>query len=63
VPAARIGEAVVFLAHFEHVLGLPVSTFLRDFLDFFGLQPHHLPTNVFLSLSYNVSFCEAFLGI
>jgi hypothetical protein len=49
VPAARIGEAVVFLAHFEHVLGLPVSTFLRDFLDF------SRRTLFFLSLSTSPS--------
>ena len=30
-------ERVVFLMHFEHGFGLPVSTFFRMFLEFFGI--------------------------
>ncbi|XP_047085294.1 uncharacterized protein LOC124696634 [Lolium rigidum] len=62
-PAAGDNESVVFLAHFERGLGLPVSNFLRSLLDFFALQPHHLPANAFLSLSCFVAFCEAYLGL
>jgi hypothetical protein len=41
-PAPEPGERVVFGAHFDRGLGLPASRFFRHFLDFFGLQPHHL---------------------
>jgi hypothetical protein len=61
--AAGDNEAVVFLAHFEHGFGFPMSDFFRDFLDFFGLQPYHLPANAFLSLSSFITFCEAYLGL
>ena len=42
------GERVVFFSHFERGLGLPASLFFRAWLDFFGLQPHHLGTNAVL---------------
>ncbi|KAK1667849.1 hypothetical protein QYE76_056008 [Lolium multiflorum] len=42
-PVLEPGEHVVFLAHFERGFGLPVSEFFRKFLDFYELQPHHLP--------------------
>ena len=63
VPVPEPGERVVFLAHFERGFGLPASDFFRAFLDFFGLQPHHLPANAFVSLSAFSSFCEGYLGV
>ena len=51
------------MAHFERGFGLTTSRFFRNFLDTFGLQPHHLPANSITSLSAFVSFCEAYLGI
>jgi len=63
VPTPEPGERVVFLTHFERGFGLPASDFFRDFLDTFGLQPHHLPANAFASLSGFVSFCEGYLGL
>ena len=62
-PVTEPGERVVFLAHFERGFGLPASDFFRAFLDFFGLQPHHLPANAFVSLSAFTSFCEGYLGV
>ncbi|KAK1693965.1 hypothetical protein QYE76_010662 [Lolium multiflorum] len=44
-PKPEPGERVVFGAHLDRGLGLPASAFFRRFLDFFGLQPHHLPAN------------------
>ena len=58
-PVTEPGERVVFLAHFERGFGLPASDFFRAFLDFFGLQPHHLPANAFVSLSPLVPFARA----
>ena len=55
-PVTQPGERVVFLMHFERGFGLPVSDFFRGFLDFFGLQPHHLPANAIVSLSAFSSF-------
>jgi len=62
-PVTEPGERVVFLAHFERGFGLPASDFFRAFLDFFGLQPHHLPANSFVSLSAFTSFMEGYLGL
>lgn len=63
VLAPESGEHVVFLAHFERGFALPASDFTRKFLDFFGLQPHHLPANAILTLSAFVTCCEAYLGL
>src|SRR3990170_2671020 len=56
-------ERVVFYSHFKRGLGLPASTFLRAFLEFFGLQPHHLGANAVLQLSGFVTLCEGYLGV
>jgi hypothetical protein len=57
------GEHVVFLAHFERGFGLPASPFFREFLDFYELQPHHLPGNAIFYLSCYATFMEAYIGI
>ncbi|KAK1625832.1 hypothetical protein QYE76_000147 [Lolium multiflorum] len=62
-PAPEAGEVVVFAAHFERGFGLPASDFFREFLDFYKLQPHHLPGNVIFYLSSYASFMEGFVGI
>ncbi|KAK1680889.1 hypothetical protein QYE76_041737 [Lolium multiflorum] len=62
-PVPNPGEYVVFLAHFERGFGLPVSSFFRSFLDFYKLQPHHLPGNAIFYLSCYVTFMEAYIGI
>ncbi|KAK1626438.1 hypothetical protein QYE76_000753 [Lolium multiflorum] len=61
-PMLEPGERVVFLAHFERGFGL-LSSFFRDFLDFYKLQPHHLPGNAIFYLSCYVTFMEAYIGI
>jgi hypothetical protein len=55
-PKPEAGEYVVFVAHFERGFGLPASNFFRQFLDFYKLQPHHLPCNAIFYLSCYVSF-------
>jgi hypothetical protein len=62
-PAPEPGEYVVFSAHFERSFGLPASDFFREFLDFYQLQPHHLPGNAIFYLSCFVTFMEAYVGI
>jgi hypothetical protein len=32
-------------------------------LDYFGMQPHHLPANAFFTLSCYVAFCEGYAGL
>ena len=44
-------------------LGLPASDFLRNFLNRYALQPHHLPANAFFILSSFVALCEGYIGI
>ncbi|KAK1680933.1 hypothetical protein QYE76_041781 [Lolium multiflorum] len=62
-PVPNPGEYVVFLAHFERGFGLPASPFFRSFLNFYKLQPHHLPGNAIFYLSCYVTFMEAYIGI
>ena len=63
IPAPQPGERVVFITHFERGFALPASDFFQSFLDFFGLQPHHLPANAIVSLSAFTAFCEGYLGL
>ncbi|KAK1626901.1 hypothetical protein QYE76_001216 [Lolium multiflorum] len=62
-PVLEPGEFVVFLAHFERGFGLPASDFFRQFLDFYQLQPHHLPGNAIFYLSCYATFMEAYIGV
>ena len=62
-PSPCPGERVIFLSHLQRGLGLLASNFFRQFLEFFGLQPHHLPANVLVFLSSFVYLFEAYLGI
>ncbi|KAK1664989.1 hypothetical protein QYE76_053148 [Lolium multiflorum] len=62
-PVSEPGEFVVFAAHFEHGLGLPVSDFFRHFLNFYELQPHHLPGNAIFYLFSFATFMEGYAGI
>ena len=63
VPAPHEGERIVFFSHFECGLGLPASLFFRAWLDFFGLQPHHLGANAVLQVAGFVTLCEGYLGL
>ncbi|KAM0901262.1 hypothetical protein ACQ4PT_020094 [Festuca glaucescens] len=62
-PVPNPDEVVVFTAHFERGFGLPASDFFWRFLDFYELQPHHLPANAIFYLSSFVSFMEGFVGL
>lgn len=63
VQAPQPGERVVFTAHFPRGFALPVSGFFRQFLDHFGLQPHHLGPNTIMLLSAFVTLCDGYLGV
>jgi hypothetical protein len=62
-PDVEPGEVVVFTAHFVRGLGLPASYFFQRFLNFYKLQPHHLPGNAVFYLSAFVSFMEGYVGL
>jgi hypothetical protein len=62
VSAPKPTERVVFISHFERGFGLPVSDFFQDFLENYGLQPHHLPANAVMILSAFAAFCEGYAG-
>ena len=51
VPQMEGTERVVFFSHFKRGFGLCASDSFRSFLDFFGLQPHHLGANTVPQLS------------
>jgi hypothetical protein len=59
VPAPEPTERVVFISHFEQGFTLPVSDFFWDFLENYGLQPHHLPANAVMILSAFAAFWRA----
>ena len=63
VPAPQPGECVVFTSHFARGFGLPASTFLRSFLDYYHLQLHHLGANAIMLLAAFATFCEGYLGV
>ena len=62
-PSPTADEFVVFSSHLVRGLALPASPFLREFLDFYGLQLHHLGANSITFISAFVTFCEAYLGL
>jgi hypothetical protein len=63
VPDPQPRETVVFYNHFPKGFTLPASNFLRQFMDHFHLQPHHIGANVMMTLAAFVALCEAYLGI
>ena len=62
-PAPQEGERVIFRSHCLRGLGLPASSFFRSFIEFYGLQPHHLTPNTVVLLSAFVALYEGFLGV
>jgi hypothetical protein len=63
VSAPGPGETVVFYDHFPQGFALPASSFMRQFLDHFHLQLHHIGVNEMMVLSVFATLCEAYLGI
>ena len=62
-PVSQGNERVIFHLHFLCGFGLPVSGFLRLFLDINHLQPHYLTPNTVTLLSAFVTTCEGYIGI
>jgi hypothetical protein len=54
---------VVFYDHLPRGFALPASSFMRQFLDHFHLQPHHIGANAMMTLAAFATLCEAYLGI
>jgi hypothetical protein len=54
---------VVFYDHFPRGFAMPASSFMRQFLDHFFLQPHHIGANAMMILSVFATLCKAYLGI
>jgi hypothetical protein len=54
---------VVFFDHFPRGFALPASNFLRQFMDHFHLQPHHIGANAMMTLAAFAALCEVYLGI
>jgi hypothetical protein len=62
VPAPQPGEMVDFYDHFPRGFALPASNFLRQFMDHFYLQPHHIGANAMMTLAAFAALCEAYFG-
>ncbi|KAE8783369.1 hypothetical protein D1007_43136 [Hordeum vulgare] len=62
-PTPAVGEVVVFVEHLYRGFGLPASSSFAEWLQFFGLKPHHLAPNAILQLAAFVVLCEGFVGI
>jgi hypothetical protein len=63
IPAPKLGDVVVFYDHFPWGFALPASSFMRQFLDHFHLQLHHIRANAMMTLAMFATLCEAYLGI
>jgi hypothetical protein len=63
VPTPQPGKTVVFYDHFPRGFALPASNFLRQFMDHFHLQPHHIGANAMMTLAAFAALCKAYLGI
>lgn len=62
-PAPAEGERVIFRSHLMRGMRLPASGFFRSFLEFHGLQPHHLTPNTVVLLAAFATLCEGFLVV
>ena len=62
-PTPQEGERVIFRSHCLRGMGLPASNFFRSFLEFYGLQPHHLTPNTVVLLSTFITLCEGFIDV
>lgn len=62
-PTENNQEIPLFISFCERGVGLPISSFFKEFLAFYDLQLHHLNPNGILYVSVFVHACEAFLGI
>ena len=58
-PNPREGEYVVFYSHFDRGFALLLNTYARSVMEFFKLQPHHLPANAILIMSCVAACLEA----
>jgi hypothetical protein len=54
---------VSFYEHLRRGFALLASNFLRQFLDHFHLQLHHIRVNAMMTFAAFVTLCEAYLGI
>ncbi|KAE8794541.1 hypothetical protein D1007_30576 [Hordeum vulgare] len=59
----RNSERVILSTYFLAGFGLRTSSFLRHFLQSYGLQMHHPRVNSVLYIACFVTLCEAYLGI
>ncbi|KAE8798859.1 hypothetical protein D1007_25827 [Hordeum vulgare] len=57
------GYRTAFASHFLVDFGLSTSSFLRHFLESYGLQMDHLRVKSVLYIACFVMLCEAYLGI
>ncbi|KAE8799110.1 hypothetical protein D1007_25583 [Hordeum vulgare] len=58
----RVRERVVFGTLFTISFGLPARCFIRKFLEFNGLEMHHLGPNSVLYIACFAMLCEGYLG-
>jgi hypothetical protein len=63
VPTEDTHESVIYVPFLLRGLGLPISPFFRDLLDFYRLNLTHLNPNSILQISIYIHLCEAFLGV
>lgn len=63
VPTPSPDQSILFVHFVRSGICFPPSDFLLEFLQFFGLQLHHLSPNGVLYLSAFVHLCEVFIGV
>ena len=61
-PHPRVDKCVLFVAFLKRGLSFPVSDFVLQLLNWYGIQlPHQMPPIAYMS--FFVAFCEGYLGI
>src|SRR3954469_20867329 len=56
-------ERLCFVPFLLRGLGFPIHPFLRELLEFYGLQLHHLTPGSVLHIAGFVALCDLFLGV
>ena len=61
-PSPSTGERVCLVPYLLRGLGFAIHPFLRELLEFYGLQLHNFTPASILHIAVYVSLCELFLG-
>ena len=62
-PTPRTDELVVFKDYFSRGFGVPIHTFLRELIAYYGISLCNLGLNSILHVAIFINLCKSYLGI